>query len=165
MRIGVPVSTAAKLQRGSYQSLKIGSKVYPAKVSSILPELDPNTHTLTVILTLDASAVQEVSSGQVARLEIAETISNSGYWLPTTALIQGGRGLWSCYIIGEPAEAKSFTQDTNQPFRVERRDVEVVQTEGDRVLIRGTIQPGDRVIISGSHRLIPEQLVLEKAEG
>lgn len=93
---------------------------------------------MTVILILDRSAVKEVSSGQVARLEIAETISNSGYWLPTTALIQGGRGLWSCYIIGEPAEVESFTQDANQPFRVERRDV-ALYNQAIELLLAGLI--------------------------
>ena len=159
VRIGIPVPTASKLQLGSYQRLKIGQKTYQARVSSILPELDSSTRTLTVVLTLDKSAAREVSPGQVARLELAETISNSGYWLPTTALVRGRRGLWSCYVIGEPAELESLPTDVNQPFRIERRDVEVLHTESDRVLVRGTLQPGDQVIVNGTHRLVPGKLV------
>ena len=44
-------------------------------------------------------------------------------------------------------------------FRVKQRDVEVLQTESDRVLVRGTIRDGDRVIVNGNHRLVTGQLV------
>lgn len=30
-----------------------------------------------------------------------ETVSDSGYWLPTTALVKGVRGLFVCYVLGE----------------------------------------------------------------
>ena len=120
---------------------------------------------MTVVLTLDKSAAREVSSGQVARLELAETIFTSGYWLPTTALVRGGRGLWSCYVTGEPAELESLPTNMNQPFRVERRDVEVLHTESDRALVRGTLQPNDQVIVNGTHRLVLGQLVVKAKKG
>jgi len=55
----------------------------------------------------------------------------------------------------------------NSTFRVERRDVEILHTESDtsgkgkalRVLVRGMLQPGDRVIVGGTHRIVPGQLV------
>lgn len=150
-RIGVPASAIARIPLGSYKKLTIGQKTYRAKVSSILPELESKTRTQTVVLTLDESVGREISPGQVARLELAQSIDVSGYWLPTTALVRGVRGLWSCYVLG--------TSKQNDTFRVERRDVEVLHTESDRVLVRGTLQAGDRVITSGTHRLVSEQLV------
>ena len=160
VRIGIPPLMAAKIQLGSNQKIKIGNKTYQAVVSSILPEIDSNTNTLTVVLNLNKSNIKETWLGQVAQLEIAEIIPASGYWLPTTALIQGERGLWSCYVTGEPAELESFDEDENRIFRVQRRDVEVLHTESDRVLVRGTIQPNDRIIVTGTHRIVPEQLVV-----
>ena len=159
VRIGVPPSTAAKIQSGSTQQVKIGDKTYEAVVSSILPELDDSTNTITVVLTLNKSTESETWLGQIARLELVQTISASGYWLPTTALIRGERGLWSCYVMGESVELESPSGDENQSFRVEQRDIEVLHAEGDRVLVRGTIQPSDRVIVTGTHRLVPQQLV------
>ncbi|MEM7594482.1 MAG: efflux RND transporter periplasmic adaptor subunit, partial [Cyanobacteria bacterium P01_A01_bin.83] len=40
-----------------------------------------------------------------------------------------------------------------------RRYVELLETQGDRVLVRGTLQEGDEIIVDGTHRLIPGQLV------
>ena len=154
--IGVPVTTASQIRIGETLPLQIGRKSYQAKVSSILPELDPNTRTLTIILRLKQGAVTEVFSGQVARLQLTETINTSGYWLPTTALVEGQRGLWSCYVLGKREDIAS---ENKSVFQVEQKTIEILYTQSDRNLVRGTLQPNNQVIIDGIHRLVPGQLV------
>ncbi len=154
--IGVPVNTATQIPLGSNQQLQIGARTYQAQVLSTLPQLDSATRTLTVVLSLDESAAKEVRPGQVARLKLSENIADSGYWLPTTALVRGVRGLWSCYVLGK---SKTVASSPQKAFRVERREVEVLQTESERVFVRGTIQNSDRVIVNGNHRLVTGQLV------
>ena len=156
VHVGVPVNTASQILLGTNQQLQIGSRTYQAQVLSTLPQLDSATRTLTVVLDVDESAAREVRAGQVARLKLSETIADSGYWLPTTALVRGIRGLWSCYILGNP---ENVANDPQTAFRVERRDVEVLQTESERVFVRGTLQKNDRVIVNGNHRLVTGQLV------
>ena len=164
--IGIPVSAASQLQLGSTLPLNIGQKTYTAQVSSILPELDSDTRTVTVVLKLDPAAARTVAPGQLAQLELAQSIATSGYWLPTTALVPGVRGLWSCYVLGEAVPLKSPIAQGKTTFQVERTDVEILYqeddpsgTHGQRVLVRGTLQPGDQVIISGMHRIVPGQFV------
>ncbi|MDY6804705.1 MAG: HlyD family efflux transporter periplasmic adaptor subunit [Cyanobacteriota bacterium] len=153
-RIGLPVSVVSRLRPGSSQQLQIGEKSYSAIVSSVLPELDSSTRTQTVLLKLEPGASLEVASGQVARLEVTQTIPTEGYWLPTAALVRGERGLWSCYLL-RGAESE-LGEDV---YRVERSFLEVLHTESDRVLVRGTLERGDRAIASGTHRIVPGQLV------
>ncbi len=157
--IGVPVNIATQIPLGSQQQLQIGVRTYQAQVLSSLPQLDSATRTLTVVLRLEQSAAREIRAGQLARLKLSETITEAGYWLPTTALVRGIRGLWSCYVLGEPAQLKAITSEATNSFHLQRRDVEILQTESDRVLVRGTLQSGDEVIINGTHRLVPGQLV------
>ncbi len=154
--IGVPVNTANQIPPGSNQQLQIGTKKYQGKVLSTLPQLDSATRTLTVVLGLRKSAAREVRAGQVARLKLTETIANSGYWLPTTALVRGVRGLWSCYVLGK---SENVAADPKKVFPVEQRDVEVLHTKSDRVFVRGTLQNSDQVIVNGNHRLVTGQLV------
>jgi multidrug efflux pump subunit AcrA (membrane-fusion protein) len=151
-RVGIPVKAASLISVGSYQSLRIGSKTYPARVTAILPELDTQTRTMTVVLALEESLETKVKSGQVVRLKLSEQIAQSGYWLPTTSLVQGTHGLWSCYVLG-----KSTASDNT--FSVEPRDVEILHTESDRVLVRGSLQANEQVVVNGIHRLFPGQLV------
>lgn len=152
--VGVPVSAANKLKSGRTLPVIIGEKNYSAIVLSKLPELDPSTRTTTVVLKLNGEAVGKLTSGQVARLHLNETVSDTGYWLPTTALVKGVRGLWSCYVLGEADK----TNKSNY-FTVKRKDVEILHNTGDRVLVKGTLQNNDRVIVNGTHRIVPGILV------
>jgi multidrug efflux pump subunit AcrA (membrane-fusion protein) len=49
-------------------------------------------------------------------------------------------------------------------FQLSRRDVESLYTAGDRVLVRGTLAPGDRIVSSGVNRIAPGQLVRPASE-
>ena len=156
VHIGVPVNTVSQLPLGSTQELQIDSKPYQAQVLSTLPQVDAATHTLTIILSLDQLAAKEVRAGQMVRLNLTETIANDGYWLPTTALERGVRGLWSCYVL---ETSEMAPPDSPQAYRVEPREIEVLHTQGDRVFVRGALQNSDQVIVSGAHRLVTGQWV------
>ena len=161
--IGVPIATASRLKLNDTHKLQVGQKTYAAKITAILPTLDANTRTMTVVLNLDEQRTTTLATGQIAKLKLSEPVSTYGYWLPMTALVGGERGLWSCYVLGQPKdlelEAKNNQKLDSNSFRVERRDLEILYTESDRVLVRGTLEHGDRVIIEGNHRFVPGLLV------
>ncbi|MEM6502168.1 MAG: efflux RND transporter periplasmic adaptor subunit [Cyanobacteria bacterium P01_C01_bin.89] len=147
-RIGVPVDMARRLPVGSRQRLTVNGEPRSAVVTTVLPMLEQESRTATVVLQLAAS--QNLRIGQTARLTVKESQAESGFWVPATALVPRERGLWSVYGLGDAA---------GNGFKVVRRDVEVLHDGGDRLFVRGTIQPGDRVIASGAHRIVPGQLV------
>ena len=150
VKIGVPIDVANQMQPGSKQQVIIGGKDYNAVVSSILPEVNTATRTRTVVLQLPSVAATQ-SPRQIARLEISQTTDIDGYWLPITALVRGDLGLWSSYAL--------VKSGNSQYFQAERRYIELLETQGDRILVKGTLQPGDEIIIDGTHRIIPGQLV------
>ncbi|NET37739.1 MAG: HlyD family efflux transporter periplasmic adaptor subunit [Cyanothece sp. SIO1E1] len=159
--IGVPVNAADNIQTGDTFSLQIGPHQHSAQVTAILPQLDPQTLTLTIVLKLThlkrtQASAKAVVPGQVAKLQLAETVDHPGYWLPITALVETERGLWSCYVLGEKPDSTVSDQTV---FRIEQNNVEILHTESDRVLVRGTLQPNQQVIVDGIHRLVPGQLV------
>jgi multidrug efflux pump subunit AcrA (membrane-fusion protein) len=130
--------------------LTIAGRTFEAAVAGRFPEVDPATRTRTVTLRLDESASKRVVHGEVVRLLLDESVAQPGYWLPLTALAQGSRGLWTT-LVAMPDSANEFV--------VERRDVEVLHTESDRVFVRGTLDAGDLVIDGGTHRIVPGQSV------
>ena len=155
VKIGVPITVAKQMQLGSKQQVTIGKENYSAVVSSILPEVDPATRTRTVVLTLASAATTKVAPKEIARLAVTQTVDTNGYWLPITALVKGDRGLWNCYAVVKTAGSKEA--------KVDRRYVEILKTQEDIVLVRGTLQPGDEIITNGTHRLVPGQLVRQVA--
>ena len=123
-----------------------------ARLANLQIDLDKSTLKAPFAGTIGAINLNEGT----ANLSLNQTVATSGYWLPNTALIKGIRGLWSCYVIKEPIAQEA---SKNQIFRIVRKDIEVLYTEGERVLVRGTLQNSDRVIMSGTNRLAPGQLV------
>ncbi|MEM7593018.1 MAG: efflux RND transporter periplasmic adaptor subunit [Cyanobacteria bacterium P01_A01_bin.83] len=150
-RIGIPTNVVRKLQIGSTRTLKIGSQTYEAKVASILPEIDLSTRTQTVVFKLEPSAIAQINPGQTIRLELIQEIDTEGYWLPTEALTQGIRGLWTCYVLVESEDTENYI--------IKQHSVEIINQQGDLALVRGTLQPGDHIVASGTHRLVPGQQV------
>lgn len=154
--VGLPIDASRRMKNGTSHSVRISGEVFTAHVTGRRPEVDRATRTRTVILRLDASASQAVVHGQVVRLQLHETVNASGFWLPIISLTAGDRGLWSC-LVAVPVDA----QETQQPadFRVERRDVELLHTESNRVFVSGTLNSGDRVVTRGTHRVTVGQTV------
>ncbi len=151
VKIGVPIYVANQIHAGSKKQITIGGNESSATVSSVLPEVNAITRTRTVVLKLPSSAIDRVSPKQIARLQVTQSKDVDGYWLPINALIKGDRGLWSCYALVDSQDGKNK--------QAERRYIELLETQEDRVLVRGTIQPGDEIITDGTHRLVSGQIV------
>ncbi|MEO0378469.1 MAG: HlyD family efflux transporter periplasmic adaptor subunit, partial [Cyanobacteria bacterium P01_A01_bin.17] len=187
-RIGIPAGVVNQLEVGNVQTVRVNNQAYSAEVAAILPQVDATTRTQTVVLGLESSAIAAVEPGQTARLTLDETIQTDGYWLPTDALTQGIRGLWTCYVLvpaDEAASARSGSerledeapvadapspangQTGGRPWVIEQRSVEILYQESvgegsaerTRALVRGTIQPGEQVVTGGVHRLVDGQVV------
>ncbi|MEM7579200.1 MAG: efflux RND transporter periplasmic adaptor subunit [Cyanobacteria bacterium P01_A01_bin.80] len=156
-RIGIPTNVVNRLRVGSNQRVEINNQNYSATIASILPEVNPNTRTQVVVLKLESSLISQINPGQTVRLKLTDTIPTEGFWLPNKALTQGLRGLWTSYVLTEPkADNKNVPTDA---FVLEQRSVEILHQESDRVLVRGTLRPGDRIVANGVHRLVPGQMV------
>ena len=149
-RIGVPADRADGLSIGSRHTLTVGQRTFPATVTALLPELDATSRTVTAVFRVETA--DPLTIGQTARLALTDTQKAEGFWIPSTALVQGEQGLWSIYVA-------SLSPKDNATWEVARRHVEVVHTEGDRVLVRGMVQPNDQVISSGTHRVVPGQTI------
>lgn len=150
-RIGVPVEMAKSLEHGMQKQVQLNGKSYESTLKAILPELDPVTRTQEVVLSLNAKAAQHLVPGQVIRIEIEEPVEMQGFWLPLSALARGERGLWSAYAV--------INGETKGELILEKRKIEILHTEGDRVLVRGTLKTGDQIVINGTHKLASNQRV------
>ncbi|MGB5972089.1 MAG: efflux RND transporter periplasmic adaptor subunit [Nodosilinea sp.] len=151
-RIGMPEDAASSLQAGAPVTVNLGTERYGATVTSVLPEIDSDTRTQIVVFQLEQAALPRINPGQTVRVELAETIPTGGIWLPTQALAQNIRGLWSVYAIA-PADGNE------DAYAVQPKAVEILHQESDRALVQGTLQAGDRIVASGVHRLVPGQQV------
>ncbi|MEO1496570.1 MAG: efflux RND transporter periplasmic adaptor subunit [Planctomycetota bacterium] len=141
--IGVPPRAAQTLSTGDQLYVEIDGTRHSATVRSIRAELDPQTRTRNVVLRLSDDA--RLVAGQVVRATIAQPVAMSGFWTPTASLTPRRRGLWAVYVVADG--------------KADPRDVEVIETDGDRSFVRGALAPGEQVIAEGAHRIVAGQAV------
>ena len=143
-RIGIPEHvTASLLASSTIHRLRWNGVELEAELVTVLPEVDTMTRTQTAVFNV---AEQQVPIGSVVELVFADQVAGQGYWLPLSSLIASDRGMWGVYVVS--------TEDI-----VEKRLVEIVHTEAERVFVRGTLNASDRVVHSGVQRIVPGQRV------
>ena len=147
--IGLPVEVARRMRINQLQLLTIGGVKYEATLQAKINELDPTTRTQMMIFAIDQAANESVVSGQLCEASVHSDVKTKGFWLPTSALSKGVRGLWSVMAVVE----------RDGTFRVQKRDIEIIHTEDNRVFARGTLREGDPIIVDGIHRVAEGQAV------
>ncbi len=148
-RIGLPLDTVQELTVGDSVSIRLNDELCRATFARVLPQVDLQTRTRMAVFELSRDDSLKVTAGQTVRVTLSEAVDANGYWLPTAALSPGQRGLWSAYVV----------VSDNGAERIESRPVEILHTEGDRVLVTGTIHRDDRVVSGGVQRIVPGQKV------
>ncbi len=151
LRVGVDTQTAALLKPGSSIPIVASNTEATGIIKAIRSDVAGRTRTVDVLISLPNPG-RSFRSGELATARITQSVPAVGLWLPMAALTEGTRGLWSIFVC-KPAD---------QHHVLERRDVEVLHSETTRVFVRGAVAAGDRVVISGINRLVPNLRVTVK---
>ncbi|CAH0526180.1 efflux RND transporter periplasmic adaptor subunit [Vibrio hippocampi] len=142
--IGIPAYLVGKITANPEQTIKIGRTNYPATLLNSGALVDTQSRTVGLRYLLPQQA--PVLDGELAYLLYQDEISETGYWIPLTGLIDGLRGVWNVFIV-------------NRDHQVERRTVEVLFANDQMAFITGAIEPNEQIIASGLHRIVPGQRV------
>lgn len=148
IRVGLPQRIAAGLQPGASHRFVIDGAPVDAVFRSSTGVVDRQTRTVTALFDLPADA--SAAAGQVVRLAVATPIGTDGFWVPTSALAEGRRGLWSVYVL---------TPEAGDAYTLQSRSVETVRVEAGRVFVRGAVEDGDLLLAAGIQRITPGQRV------
>ena len=142
--IGIPESAVTSLTVGDAHTINWQNVSASAQLRSLLPEVNPNTRTVTAVFTV---ADQRIPLGAVVELSLRQRVPGNGFWVPIEALTAMDRGLWGVFII----DAENVVQ---------QRLVEIVHNEGDRAFVRGLLSTNDRVVATGTQRIVAGQRVI-----
>jgi RND family efflux transporter MFP subunit len=152
LRVGLPPDLAAGLREGALVRVEAGGRAQSATVKHIRPDLDPNTRSRSVVLSLPDAGAQVL--GETAVVILESTVPEPGYWAPLTALREGARGSWSVMALEETAEGE----------RAVAAAVEVIHAEGSRVYLRGLLPAGARIVAEAPDRVASGQHVVALAD-
>ncbi|MDJ0861266.1 MAG: efflux RND transporter periplasmic adaptor subunit [Gammaproteobacteria bacterium] len=158
LRVGVAGPLVDTVAVGQRYPVQVRDRTLSGRVKAVLPFRGAGTRTVDVILTLEEAGLR-VRSGDLASLELRETVPEDGYWLPTGSLAEGARGLWTVYVL-EPVRDPDLSEyAAAASHRIVPYLVEVLHQESDRVFVRSDLAPGTQVVADGLQRVVPGQLV------
>ena len=142
-RVGLPADIAEGLSEGATLDVEIGGRIHTASVALIRPDIEPATRTRAVILDLPEGV--GVSEGALGTVGIAREAAGTGAWVPSAALVEGVRGLWTLYLVKDG--------------HARREAVELIHSDGDRAYVRGAFGGSTAVVAEGPHRISHNQAV------
>lgn len=145
--VGVPLQHAAALEPGRAYTLTLRDQALNATLLGLRPDLNPATRSTTAIFKLDGDTM--ALDGEPALLKLNTQVTAAGGWLPIGALLEGKRGIWTVLTL--------VPQGDN--FLAQREAVEVLDVQGDKAYVRGSVADSTRVIASGVHRVNPGSTV------
>ena len=146
-RIGLPPDIALKLKLDESYTVESTRGQLAVTLAAQRPDLQTGTRTVTVLFDIQDGPVSPF--GDIVTLAMEQTIEMRGSWVPLAALKEGQRGLWTV-LLASDGEGETVARTAS---------VEVLQIEGERAYVRGTLKEGDRIISSGTHRVIAGQRV------
>ncbi len=151
IHVGLPATAVAALIMGKDYKFNYQGGDIITRLRAILKRLDQSTRTVTAIFDV-ATDSMNIRAGDLAQLALNKDIQQAGFWLPSSALAESRRGLWSVYSLKPYKGYENYAT-------LSRQELQVLYTDANRVFVRGTLQDGDRIITGGIHRLAPNQLV------
>ncbi len=152
IKVSLPLNKARDLTPGDRVSVFHHDQEFQARVDRINLSL---TAQRVSELYVHMEEVKELIPGEILYVELVQMKGSTGIWLPTTALTEFGRGLWSVYLA---------VPDANNPAKasIERTVVELDMIRGDKALVSAGLsrEQVPYVVSAATHRVVAGQHVL-----
>ncbi len=141
-RVGLPPHI--EIEAFSETAVEIDNRTYDAFLTGIRPDLDAQTRTRTLIFILPD--LEAYGIGRAGSLQAKDVIEGRGTWVNAEALREGTGNVWSVLIV-------------DNDNKVQQVVVEILHVETNRAYVSGGFEAGDRLIVSGAHKVAPGQTV------
>ncbi len=145
--VGVPRQLARDIRRGDVVDLRIDGETLRGEVLAVGAQLKARSHAVNVRVAIERD---RFLAGTVVELALNDYIDTPGFVLPDAALTASLRGLWRVYVL-QPVEGGLY--------RVEARDLQLRYSDSRQAFVEGGIRDGELIVASGTHRVVPGQLV------
>ena len=144
--VSVPTNIIEGLVIGQSYDFSINSKIYQASLKRFAQMSSQGTDNRLCIFEF----TEFINPGSISYLQLQQTKSVTGAWVPLKSLSQGTQGLWNLYTV---------SKDQNNQFSVSKEIVELIHVEGDNAFIAGTISTGDMVVAGGAEQVIESEIL------
>ncbi len=151
---GLPPSMVQALKRatdGTRIHIRLDGYQHSAELLRISPAIDDVTGMQKAIFVLTDSTATPLVPGLAVTVRIQAAVDPTAMWIPRSALVSSSQGQWGCYLVR--------LTETPDVYRVDLCPIEISREHADLVRIQGELDDRSLVIVHGTHRVFPGQLV------
>lgn len=168
VRVGLPAELASGLTVSNLR-VTCDDQLLAAKIARMAPTINESTRTREVVLEVSEASSRLVTLGSSVTVSVKTPVRSKGFWVPTRALTAGERGLWAVFIAVPEfqdtstrgsAAASSDGLENEATSLIERRQVELLRSNGAWTEVQGPLSPHERLVVRGVHRITPGQRVI-----
>ena len=149
VRASVPIRYLPRMQIGEIAEVKMNEMRLEGRIRKIVPAANSQSQTFEVRLELPKDAPQVVAAGQLVSVTLPLS-ANAALTVPRDSVVLREDG--------------AFVMRINSDQKAERVSVEVTESNGDHVAVRGALESGDRVAVRGAESLQDGDLVAVQTE-
>ncbi len=149
VRAAVPIRYLPRMEIGKIAEVKMNELRLEGRIRKIVPAADSLSQTFEVRLELPLDAPSVVAAGQLVSV-ILPLSANAALTVPRDSVVLREDG--------------AFVMRINSEQKAERVAVEVTESHGDYLAVRGDLASGDRVAVRGAESLKDGELVAFQKE-
>ncbi len=149
VRASVPIRFLPRMEIGELAEVKMNELRLEGRIRKIVPAANSQSQTFEVRLELPEGAPSVVAAGQLVSVTLPLS-ANAALTVPRDSVVLREDG--------------TFVMRINSEQIVERVSVEVTESNGDYVAVRGELESGDRVAVRGAESLQNGELVAVQSE-
>jgi RND family efflux transporter MFP subunit len=149
VRASVPIRYLPRMEIGEIAEVKMNELRLEGRIRKIVPAANSQSQTFEVRLELPIDAPRVVAAGQLVSVALPLS-SSAALTVPRDSVVLREDG--------------AFVMRINSDHKAERVSVEVTDSNGDHVAVRGELQSGDRVAVRGAESLKDGELVAVQTE-
>ena len=149
VRAAVPIRYLPRMQIGELAEVKMSELRLEARIRKIVPAANSQSQTFQVRLELPEDAPHVVAAGQLVSVTLPLS-ANAALTVPRDSVVLREDG--------------AFVMRINSEQIAEQVSVEVTESNGDHVAVRGELESGDLVAVRGAESLEDGELVAVHAE-
>jgi len=149
VRASVPIRFLPRMQIGELAEVRMSELRLEGRIRKIVPAANSQSQTFEVRLELPEGAPSVVAAGQLVSVALPLSAS-AALTVPRDSVVLREDG--------------AFVMRINSKQVAERVSVEVAESSGDHVAVRGELESGDRVAVRGAESLEDGELVAVQSE-
>jgi RND family efflux transporter MFP subunit len=144
VRASVPIRHLPRMRVGVNADVRLNDVHFKGLVRTVVPAADAASQTFEVRINLPGNAANHVAAGQLVSVTLPLS-AHAALTVPRDSIVLRSDGAYVMRISG---------QNTAESVAVEVSDA-----SGEKVSVRGDLQPGDRVAVRGAEALDDGELV------